>query len=176
MTNTQMEPDSGHWACTGKIVGFVAQFAIATIGAMLLGVLVVLLPTLLFASLTRSPNETVRERVVTEPLLRWGADNPYFGGPILVAFILGWISRRYFKSRVAAWVWVPMTLALLWNITTWRSYSPLSHWGDVRANFFTSDCGDSDCLYEMLVTGPFYTSVAYSLGWIGKTFTRRRGT
>jgi hypothetical protein len=150
-------------------LGFVLHQFIATVGALLLGTVVVFLLAALVAVFTRTPSEGLLERVTEPPLFKLGADNPYFVGPILMAFVLGWTSRRYLDSRAAAWVWVLPALALVWNLMTWKSYSPLGHWADVEANFFTTNCGDSDCLYELFVTAPFYTSIAYSLGRLATT-------
>ena len=93
-------------------------------------------------------------------------DNPYFLGPIVVAFVLGIFSNRVWKTNSAAWVWLLPTVILIWNLMAWKSYTSRSNWADAWANYFGSDCGDSECLYAVFVTAPFYTSVAYSLGWI----------
>ena len=155
------------------VLSFVLQQVVATVGAFLLGVVAVLILATLIAFFTRTPHGNLVDKVVAEPLFKIGADGPYYAGPILMAFILGWVARRS-ESRGAAWMWVLPTLALVWNVMTWKSYSPLPRWDDVRANFFTSHCGDSDCLYELLITAPFYTSVAYSLGWVVRNLGRMK--
>jgi hypothetical protein len=153
------------------VFSFLTQLVLATFGAMLVGTAIPALIALAIAPITRAPNQALVDSIVKQPLFKFGADNPYFAGPIVTAILLGWFSRRFFRSRMAAVVWVLPSLLLLWNVVTWKSYSPLSHWLDVRANFFTSDCGDSDCLYELLVTAPFYTSLAYSFGWVIRAST-----
>ena len=155
------------------VLSFVLQQAVSTVGALLLGIVAVLILATLVAFFTRTPHGSLVDKVVEEPIFKIGADNPYFAGPILMAFILGWVAHRS-ASRGAAWMWVLPTLALAWNVMTWKSYSPLPRWDDVRANFFTSNCGDSDCLYELLITAPFYTSVAYSLGWVVRNLGRMK--
>ena len=115
-----------------------------------LGVVAALILATLIAFFTRTPDGNLVDTVVAEPLLKIGADNLYFAGPILMAFILGWVARRS-ESRGAAWMWVLPTLALVWNMMTWKSRSSLPRWEDVSANFFTSNCGDSDCIYELLI-------------------------
>jgi len=155
------------------VLSFVLQQAVSTVGALLLGVGAALILATLIAFFTRTPDGNLVDKVVAEPLFKIGADNPYFAGPILMAFILGWVARRS-ESRSAAWMWVLPTVALVWNVMSWKSHSPLPRWEDVRANFFTSNCGDSDCIYELLITAPFYTSVAYSLGWVVRGLGRMK--
>jgi hypothetical protein len=41
--------------------------------------------------------------------------------------------------------------------------------------YFGKGCGGSECLYELFLTAPFYTSVAYSIGAY-TTFKRMRKT
>jgi hypothetical protein len=142
---------------------FVLQQVVSTVGALLLGSVAALILATLIAFFTRTPVD----------LFKIGADNPYFACPILMAFILGWVARRS-EIRGAAWMWVLPTFALVWNVVTWKSYSPLPRWEDVRENFFTSNCGDSACIYELLITAPFYTSVAYSLGWVVRNLGRMK--
>ena len=156
-----------------RVLSFVLQQAVSTVGALLLGVGAALILATLIAFFTRTPDGNLVDKVVAEPLFKIGADNPYYAGPILMAFILGWVARRS-ESRSAAWMWVLPTLSLVWNVMSWKSHSPLPRWEDVRANFFTSNCGDSDCIYELLVTAPFYTSVAYSLGSIVRNLGRMK--
>jgi len=170
MANTGMHPR--HWITVTGVSSFIAQLVIATVGAMLVGMLAAVITALPIAFLRHAPNGSVVDRVLDQPLFKLGADNPYFAGPVLTGFIFGWTSHRFFVSRTAAWVWIVPALVLAWNLVTWKSYSPLPHWADVRANFFTSNCGDSDCLYELVVTGPFYTSVAYTVGWIARNLAQ----
>jgi hypothetical protein len=151
------------------VINFVIHQTISTVGSMLLGFVVVLIPAVFIALFAQAPNGfSFVDKVVGQPLFKLGTDNPYFIGPVLMAFILGWISRRSLESRAAAWVWVLPTLALVWNMMTWKSHSSLPRWADVEANFFTANCGDSDCIYELFLAAPFYTSVAYSLSWFLK--------
>jgi len=37
-------------------------------------------------------------------------------------------------------------------------------------NFFFARCGATECLYELFITAPFYTSAAYTLGWLCKNW------
>lgn len=156
-------PESEQQGLFSKICSFVTHLVIATIGAMFCGWI---LPLLIVLRMRGHLNGTVVEKVAAL------FDGPYFVFPILCGFVLGWISHRFLKSNTAAWTWVPMALVLMWNLLTWQSYGP----DDAVANFFTSQCGGSECLYELSVTAPFYTSVAYSCGWIlQRTFRKWSG-
>jgi hypothetical protein len=163
-----------HWT-DAAIPSFLIQLVISTIGAILIGVLVVLIVALLIADVRSNPFQgSLMERAVDQPIFRIGADNPYFTGPVVVSFLFGAFSRRFFRTRSALWVWVLPTLVLLVDILTWQSHSSRSRWADVWANYFGSSCGDTECLGELLVTAPFYTSVAYTLGWIASGLSQQR--
>src|ERR1700681_537061 len=96
-----------HWVSGSAVASFVFQQLISTAGAMLLGTVTVLIPASLIAFFARnSAGGSLVDKVVAQPIFKVGADNPYFVGPILMGFILGWISRRSSESRAAAWVWV----------------------------------------------------------------------
>src|SRR5207244_2215740 len=82
---------------------------------------------------------------------------------------------QLFLSTSAPWVWLLPAMILAFNVATWKSHIARSNFSDAWANYFTSDCGASECLYEILITAPFYTSVAYTVGWIAKAVARPRG-
>jgi hypothetical protein len=146
---------------------FVVQSTVATIGAFVLGAICGLVPSIVIALLLKNsgPGNFV-DHLVDQRVFRVLVDNPYFLGPIVVAFALGILSHRVWKTKSALWVWLLPTIVLVWNVLTWKSYTTRSNWADAWANYFGSDCGGSECLYEVFVTAPFYTSIAYSLGWI----------
>ena len=150
-----------------SILEFVIQSIVATLGAFVLGAFGGLVPSIVVALLTKNhgPGNFV-DHLVDQRVFRVLIDNPYFLAPIVVAFVLGLLSNRVWKTNSGFWVWLLQTLILVWNVFSWKSYTSRSNLADAWANYFGSDCGASDCLYEVLVTAPFYTSVAYSLGWI----------
>jgi len=150
-----------------SILEFVIQSIVATLGAFVLGTLCGLLPSIVVALLTKNagPGNFV-DHLVDQLIFRVLIDNPYFLAPIAVAFVLGLFSNRAWKTNSALWVWLFPTMILVWNVFLWKSYTNRSNLADAWANFFGSDCGGSECLYELFVTAPFYTSVAFSLGWI----------
>ena len=158
---------------TFSILEFVIQSIVATIGAFLLGAIGGVLPSIVVALLTKNPGPgNFVAHLVDQRVFRVLVDNPYFIGPIVVALVLGVLSNRVWKTNTGFWVWVFPTLILVWNVFSWKSYTTRSNLADAWANYFGSDCGGSECLYEVLVTAPFYTSVAYSLGCIAKHVLR----
>jgi hypothetical protein len=117
--------------------------------------------------LTKNPGPgNFVDHLVDQRVFRVLVDNPYFLGPIVAAFVLGLFSNRVWKTNAGFWVWLFPAVILVWNVFSWKSYTSRSNLADAGANYFASDCGGSECLYEVLVTAPFYTSVAYSAGWI----------
>ena len=63
-------------------------------------------------------------------------------------------------------MWLFPAVLLVWNVFSWKPYTSRSNLGDAWANYFGSDCDGSECLYEVFLTAPFFTSVAYSVGSI----------
>lgn len=104
---------------------------------------------------------------------------PVFPLQLAAAFLLGLALNRHFSSRVACWVWIPPLAILAWDVSNWaNSPAPLwdrtSAWRDVWNNYFGTQCQGSECLNELLLTGPFYTAVLYSLGaWAALRWPRR---
>lgn len=99
--------------------------------------------------------------------------NQYFPVQITAGLIFGFLLGSCLRRRSMLWVWViPLAILLYAFITvpvlmpTWTSVlerpdtfaSRLSH-------YFGSGCKTaSRCLDQLLITMPFYTSVAYSIG------------
>ena len=150
-----------------RTLEFVFQSIIATIGALVVGMICGAAPAIVAALVVKSSSAgSFEDRLVSLRIFRVLVDSPYFLGPIIVAFILGAFASRAWETNAGLWVWLLPTGILVWNLLTWKSYTSRTNWVDAWANYFGSDCGDSECLYELLVTAPFYTSVAYSLGCI----------
>ena len=94
------EPLRKHWI-DGALPSFVVQLVLSAVGAVLLGIVLVLVPALVIAAVTKPPGSSLIDRMVDQSLFRVGADNPYFAGPILAGFILGVLSHRWFRSSSA---------------------------------------------------------------------------
>ena len=86
-------------------------------------------------------------------------ERPIWLPAIIFGFLIGSAVYYIFHGRSATWAWVLPALVLAWSILSWPSEAD-SVWN----TFFGTDCGSSECLYQMTVTAPFYASVAYSLG------------
>lgn len=97
------------------------------------------------------------------------AEDPGFGVVDIIALLGAYLVwrriTRHPESRLArggpyAWT-VPAALLALSFLTTGLPGPP--DWRDNLSQFFGTNCGNSDCLYEGFCTGPFYASVVYSL-------------
>ena len=151
---------------------FLIQTAFSTVGAGLAAVSVVVAVAVLTALVTRNTSGgDFVDHLIEQPSFVL-LNPPYFIAPVVAGFLLGLLSHRRFLSGTALWVWVVPACLLAWSAATWQSHGDSrAHWHDVWANYFSSQCSSSECLYEVFVTTPFYTSVTYSLGWLsGKLF------
>src|ERR1700730_5136764 len=171
----QMQHDARRrWITDTAIPSFVIQLVISTLGSILVGIVAVNIPAAFLAIITKNKSGgNFVDRLVEQPVY-FLLNEPYFITPIVAGFILGKFSSRFFRSASAAWVWVvPMTI-LVGSVATWKTGGFSPYWRDVWNNYFGSQCGSSECAYEWLVTAPFYTSVAYTLGWTSKNLIRQR--
>ena len=165
------------WITDAAVPSFVLQLAVSTVGAVLTATLVVMLPAVLLTIITRN-NSTGNfgDHLVAQPILIL-LNEPYFALPVAAAFSLGTLSHRFFRSSsLGAWIWIVPMIILLGSIATWKSDGTRPYWRDVWNNYFSSQCGNSECAYEWLVTAPFYTSLAYATGWISRNLTRQRAS
>jgi hypothetical protein len=167
---------SKRWVTDAVFPSFVIQLVASTVGAMIIANVALLLPAITIAAVTRNTSGGNFVDHVADQHFLHAAGEPYFLAPVLTGLVLGVLSHSLFRSRSAAWVWVLPLVVLLWNIFSWRNGGYRPYWPDVWNNYFGSDCGSSECMYEWFVTAPFYTSAAYSLGWTLKCLikTRRR--
>ncbi len=155
-----------HWITHGRVSSFIVQLGIATVGAILAGIVLVQGSAVLLAAFTANDSGGNFGDHVVQQRIFLLLDEPYFIAPILAGLTLGLFGRRVFCSDVSKWVWVVPAALLLVGVATWRNGGFRPYWQDVWNNYFGSKCGSSECLYEWLLTAPFYTSVAYTLGWI----------
>ena len=147
---------------------FLVQQLVSTVGAMIVGNIVVIIPAVLVAAVTKNTSGgNWADQLADQQILRAGGE-PHFVFPVLAAFVFGLVSHRYSRSLSAMWVWVLPLIIFVWNLFTWKNGGFRPYWPDVWNNYFGSDCGSSECLYELFVTAPFYTSLAYTLGWLAK--------
>jgi hypothetical protein len=142
---------------------FTTQTLIATVGAIIGGLAIVIIPSVVIPFLAG----TLKQQT-DWPLLKI-ADAPYFILPILLAFVFGFWKRKRFRSSAAYFLWLIPDISLIstfLSLHTMPTYSELGRWQNAWKSLFAKSCGETDCYYQYFVTAPFYTSVAYTLGWI----------
>jgi hypothetical protein len=147
---TTFREDATHNSPTAAIKRFAIEVFLAAYGSVIASFLLAM-PLLLIFGTRSSPS-----------LDRW-FDAPYFAVPAVIAAAGAYFFYRRTRRQPNIWVWVLPTIILIWNLFTWDRYSGQIYWKDVWDNFFGFDCGSSECLYELTVTGPCYCAVAYSL-------------
>jgi hypothetical protein len=96
---------------------------------------------------------------------------PYFPVQIIFALILGWLLGRALRHRSMVWVWVLPLGILCYSLVTARVLIPtsvLARPGVIQSRFsyyFGWGCQPAaHCFDELLITMPFYSSLAYSVG------------
>ena len=99
------------------------------------------------------------------------SEMPYFPVQIIFALILGWLLGRALRHRSMVWVWVLPMAILCYSLVTARVLIPTSVFarpGVFQSRFshyFGWGCQPSArCFDQLLITMPFYTSLAYSMG------------
>jgi uncharacterized membrane protein YgdD (TMEM256/DUF423 family) len=99
--------------------------------------------------------------------------NPFFPVQISIALILGYLLSDCLGRRSMLWVWVLPFLVLSYAVISVPTISPqlastLLQAGVVQSrlsHYFGWGCRTQDrCLDQILVTMPFYTSAAFSIG------------
>jgi hypothetical protein len=99
------------------------------------------------------------------------SETPYFPVQIIFALILGWLLGRALRHRSMVWVWVLPMAILCYSLVTARVLIPTSVFarpGVFQSRFshyFGWGCQPSArCFDQLLITMPFYSSLAYSMG------------
>jgi hypothetical protein len=87
---------------------------------------------------------------------------PFWTPEIICGAAAGWLIRQRFSILHSGYgILIPLFL-LVWNILTeglrMRPYTPLI---DI---YFSAHSGDTEGLYELFLTAPLYTAIAYCLG------------
>lgn len=169
MVEPTQHASGGRWMTDAAIPSFILQLLISTLVAMLSGVVAVVFLALIMAAVTTNASggnfvdHVVQQRIFV--LL----NEPYFIAPILAGFFLGRLGGRFFRSASAVLLWIVPAAGLLVSMASGPGMN-------VWDNYFSSRCGASECAYEWLLTGPFYTSVAYTVGWISKNLHLKRAS
>jgi hypothetical protein len=158
----------GNW-----ILSFFGHSLLATAGVLLGGSLLAFLIALPVGYLSSGVGNIV-DRAVDTWIMRYLADEPFFIFQVLTAACVGFFTYRFSKSRAPAWVWlIPAAILVVNVVPRLLGSSPGSGSKWVFDNYFGHGCGGSECLYELFVTAPFYTSIAYAVGyWVRKRALR----
>jgi hypothetical protein len=82
--------------------------------------------------------------------------------PIVCGFYFGRRFYRKLPTITAFFAWVLPGVFLTYSAVSWQH--TMAQYDSTWSTYFGKDCGGSECLYQLFLTGPFYTSVAYSLG------------
>lgn len=99
-------------------------------------------------------------------------ENPFYPMQIVVGLYFGWLFGRHFQHRCMLWIWVfPLTI-LVYAFLATPLISPYASMllrpDSVQARlsfYFGWGCQPREsCIDQLLITMPFYASVAYSLG------------
>jgi hypothetical protein len=97
----------------------------------------------------------------------------------------GWGNSLIFQHKTARWVWTFPTIYLVFRLLFWHDPAasalvPEHHWIAAVSHFFGNACsfaasiqelryrGGQICLDQLLVTAPFYSSIAYSLSTVAQ--------
>jgi hypothetical protein len=90
------------------------------------------------------------------------SDEPFWLPEILAGLCLGFFCYRRVRSKIAFAVWIFPATFLAWSAIYW--HRTMSVYDSTWDTYFGSQCGGSECLYELFLTAPFYSSLAYSVG------------
>ena len=99
-------------------------------------------------------------------------ENPFYPVQILTGLSFGWLLGRRFQNKAILWIWI-LPLAIL--AYAFAATPLLSPWASIlmrpeslrgRLSFYFGwGCQPRDrCLDQLVITMPFYASVAYSAG------------
>lgn len=97
---------------------------------------------------------------------------PYFPLQIALGLLAGWVLGRYLFHPLSPWVWLAPCVILCFALVAFpetgqfavSQYAYLSS-PSVLSHFFGRGCRPADrCLDQLVITLPFYSAAAYSLG------------
>ncbi len=108
-------------------------------------------------------------------------ETPFFPIQIALGLYSGWYLGRRLKHRSMIFVWLVPGLILGYAVVSFPALtlnlpSFLVSSGDPLSHYFGWGCQPKNrCLDQLLVTMPFYTATAYSIGaWVAQKMPKRR--
>lgn len=88
---------------------------------------------------------------------------PWFAGSLLVGAVLGFAAIRRRRTPLATLVFIPPLLLLIYFASSYyQAPAPYGGWAAVWREFFSNQCGASECLGEFAGTQPTFAAAAYS--------------
>jgi hypothetical protein len=99
-------------------------------------------------------------------------ETPLYLPEIVAGLLFGWFLFKVWPSRTAFLAWLVPLALLAWSAWSNRT---MAVWDSTWDTYFGRNCGGSECLYQVLLTVPFYASIAYSLGAFIRFRTRVSG-
>jgi hypothetical protein len=100
------------------------------------------------------------------------AAEPFWLPEIVTGLLLGWFAYETVPSKTAFIAWLVPGCFLLWSACSWQR-SMAAH-DSTWDTYFGRNCGGSECLYQLIFTAPFYSSILYSIGAFSKYVLARR--
>lgn len=97
---------------------------------------------------------------------------PFWLPEIVAGLLLGWVAYKTVPSKAAFTVWLIPGGLLLWSALSWQR--SMAMFDSTWDTYFGSQCGGSECLYQLFLTAPFYSSVFYSIGAFANYLAARR--
>lgn len=99
---------------------------------------------------------------------------PLFPLELVIAAGLGYALNRRRGDFAATFVWIPAAVVLAWGISIVVAQPFDGGWAGVWRQYFGSNCQSSECLGEVIVTAPLYTSILYSAAALVPALRLRR--
>jgi hypothetical protein len=135
----------------------------------------------LFASFDMLPN--LANWKPSSASVQWVlTENPFYPVQIVVGLCFGWMLGRRFNHRSMLWIWILPLAILVYAFAATPSLNPRGSIFSLPdtlqsriSYYFGWGCQPRGrCLDQLLITMPFYASVAYSLGALlaRNTFTK----
>jgi hypothetical protein len=87
---------------------------------------------------------------------------PFWVPEIVAGILFGRLCYLRAPSRIAFVAWIVPGVLLAWNV--WSDQQTMSAYDSTWDTYFGRNCGGSECIYQLVLTVPFYAGVAYSLG------------
>jgi hypothetical protein len=97
---------------------------------------------------------------------------PFWVPEIVAGLLLGWLAYETVPSKIAFIAWAAPGSFLLWSAWSWQRR--MAVYDSTWDTYFGRHCGGSECLYQLFLTVPFYSSIFYSIGAFSKYIVARR--